>query len=154
MPEDTAPSTDQDMSEPPITREGDSPADQPATGEPASPPADETPGETAPDDATMPVDAAPSEEDATMPDAAEAEAGKPTPAPDPIPLGRRIANRPGFVNSPHAAPHQIVDVTGLPPGMEVTCPYTGKLFRVPPTGTEEEDADADKSDQAAPDQAE
>lgn len=60
-----------------------------------------------------------------------------TPAPTPkpvqeIPYGSAIAGRPGFVNSPFAAKHQLVDVTGLPTGMEVKCPYTGKLFRVPP----------------------
>lgn len=49
-----------------------------------------------------------------------------------IPYGTAIAGRPGFVNSPYAAKHQLVDVTGLPAGMEVKCPYTGKLFRVPP----------------------
>lgn len=61
-----------------------------------------------------------------------------TPAPQPkadgqeIPYGTPISGRPGFVNSPFAAKHQLVDVTGLPVGMEVKCPYTGKLFRVPP----------------------
>lgn len=48
------------------------------------------------------------------------------------PYGIPIAGRPGFVNSPFAAKHQLVDVTGLPAGMEVKCPYTGRLFRVPP----------------------
>ncbi|MFN0080685.1 MAG: hypothetical protein ACKVY0_29805 [Prosthecobacter sp.] len=58
-----------------------------------------------------------------------------TPAPSTaaeLPYGAPIAGRPGFVNSPFAAKHQLVDVTGLPVGMEVKCPYTGKLFRVPP----------------------
>lgn len=50
-----------------------------------------------------------------------------------IPYGLPITGRPGFVNSPFAAKHQLVDVTGLPTGMEVKCPYTGKLFRVPPS---------------------
>ena len=53
------------------------------------------------------------------------------PAVQEIPLGVAIPGRPGFVNSPFAEKHQLVDVTGLPAGMEVKCPYTGKLFRVP-----------------------
>jgi hypothetical protein len=59
------------------------------------------------------------------------EAPKPA-VPAELPQGIAIPGRPGFVNSPFAAKHQLVDVTGLPTGMEVKCPYTGKLFRVPP----------------------
>lgn len=55
-----------------------------------------------------------------------------TTAANELPFGAPIPGRPGFVNSPYAAKHQLVDVTGLPTGMEVKCPYTGKLFRVPP----------------------
>jgi hypothetical protein len=35
------------------------------------------------------------------------------------------------VNSPYAGTYQLVDVTGLSPGQEVKCPYSGKAFRVP-----------------------
>lgn len=59
------------------------------------------------------------------------------PAPQPeaasnLPFGMPIPGRPGFVNSPFAEKHQLVDVTGLAVGTEVKCPYSGKLFRVPP----------------------
>jgi uncharacterized Zn-finger protein len=64
---------------------------------------------------------------------------KTQPAPPPVaatpaklPFGSPITGRPGFVNSPYAEKHQLVDVTGLSVGTEVKCPYTGKLFRVPP----------------------
>lgn len=65
----------------------------------------------------------------------EAPAPPVLPAPakvDDLPYGEVIAGRPGFVHSPYALKSQIVDVTGLRPGQEVKCPFTGKLFRVPP----------------------
>lgn len=54
-------------------------------------------------------------------------------------FGTPIPGRPGLVNSPFAGKNQLVDVTGLAPGQEVKCPYSGKLFRVP--GVQEAKAD-------------
>jgi hypothetical protein len=78
--------------------------------------------------------------DKTAP-SASASQPKPTPppasaaAPAPLPYGVPIPGRPGFVNSPFAERHQLVDVTGLKVGTEVKCPYSGKSFRVPPQDT-------------------
>lgn len=52
---------------------------------------------------------------------------------DDLPYGTAIPGRPGMVNSPYAQKQQLVDVTGMGVGQAVKCPYTGKLFRVPPT---------------------
>lgn len=71
-----------------------------------------------------------------QPQASTPPAPKPAAAAQQLPFGVPISGRPGFVNSPYAAKHQLVDVTGLPTGMEVKCPYTGKLFRVPPSASE------------------
>lgn len=48
-----------------------------------------------------------------------------------LPFAKQIPDSPGMVYSPFTRGSQIVDVTGFVPGVEVTCPYTGKLFRVP-----------------------
>lgn len=55
----------------------------------------------------------------------------PPAAPAAVPTATAIPGRKGFVNSPFAAKHQIVDVTGLKPGQQVKCPFSGKLFVIP-----------------------
>ncbi len=42
-----------------------------------------------------------------------------------------VPNKPGFMTSPYALSAGNVDVRGFPPGTEVKCPYTGKMFLVP-----------------------
>ncbi len=63
----------------------------------------------------------------------------PTPPPEatPTPAGREMSygtpvpGKPGFVTSPHSPYAGYVDVRGFPPGTEVKCPYSGKIFLVP-----------------------
>lgn len=50
-----------------------------------------------------------------------------------LPYGAPVTGRPGMVTSPFAQKQQLVDVTGLAPGDTVKDPYSGKLFKVPPT---------------------
>jgi hypothetical protein len=48
-----------------------------------------------------------------------------------LPLGVWLPGRPGYVRSPFAQAHQLVDVTGLKAGETVKCPFSDRFFRVP-----------------------
>lgn len=59
-----------------------------------------------------------------------------TASPAPVATGRApdgvpVPGKPGFVTSPHAPAAGAVDVRGFGKGMEVKCPYSGKVFLVP-----------------------
>jgi len=55
----------------------------------------------------------------------------PTPPTREISYGTPVPGKPGFVTSPHMPYAGYVDVRGFPPGTEVKCPYSGKIFLVP-----------------------
>jgi len=71
----------------------------------------------------------------------ETIAAAPTPTPPPastvaapsreMSYGTPVPGKPGFVTSPHSPYAGYVDVRGFPPGTEVKCPYSGKIFLVP-----------------------
>lgn len=67
----------------------------------------------------------------------EVVAPAPTPAATPktaareMSYGTPVPGKPGFVTSPHSPYAGYVDVRGFPPGTEVKCPYSGKIFLVP-----------------------
>lgn len=88
----------------------------------------------------------PTEEPAPAPQVASSPAPQPAPsaapkissAPAPastdnVPYGSAVPGRMNMVNSPYAGKTQLVDVSGMSAGQTVKCPYTGKLFKVPPT---------------------
>lgn len=54
-----------------------------------------------------------------------------TSQPSDLPFGVPVANKPGFVISPFSPNGGYVDVRGMPSGIEVKDPYTGKVFRTP-----------------------
>lgn len=121
-----------------------SPPPRPAPARIQEPPPRALPAPPEPVAATKPAPAAPPPaekppEPKPAPTVATTPKSEPTPAApapaapaDQIPYGTPVPGRPGLVNSPFAGKYQLVDVTGLPAGQEVKCPYTGKLFRVPP----------------------
>ena len=58
------------------------------------------------------------------------KADEPTNTAD-LPVGEKIVGKTGFVYSPFSSENRIVDVTSIPSGTKVKCPYTMKIFRVP-----------------------
>lgn len=58
-------------------------------------------------------------------------ASLPSPSTKDLPYGTPVPGKPGYVTSPHAPDAGYVDLRGFPPGTEVKCPYTAKLFLAP-----------------------
>lgn len=56
---------------------------------------------------------------------------QPKPQVGQLEYGKPVPGKPGYVTSPYAPAQGYVDVRGFPPGTEVRCPYSGKVFLVP-----------------------
>jgi hypothetical protein len=52
--------------------------------------------------------------------------------PEQLPFGTRVPGQPGLVQSPYDPEGRSVDVREFAPGQMARCPYSGKVFRVPP----------------------
>ncbi|MDB6068902.1 MAG: hypothetical protein JWL81_73 [Verrucomicrobiales bacterium] len=48
-----------------------------------------------------------------------------------LPFGTPVMGKRGYVRSPYAEDQGMVDVTDIPAGTKVKCPFSGKIFRVP-----------------------
>ena len=94
-------------------------ASTPASDSKTNPDGNETP---ATEETLRPTDA-----NATPAPAADATPAAPTE----IPFGTPVMGRKGHVRSPYAEDMGLVDVTDIPAGAKVKCPFTGKVFRVP-----------------------
>lgn len=98
------------------------------------------------DFATIPEESeAPPAAGTTAPSTPVAKAPTPTPIPEvppaakppplkaeELPFGTRIPGQPGLVKSPYDPQGRSVDVRDFAPGQMARCPYSGKVFRVPP----------------------
>lgn len=134
IPKPAPPAESKPTGQPPAGEIAKAPAAKPAP----SPPKPASAAAATPAKPVRAGDAIPVPNPRTQPQTASKDsAPKPPPTSDSgkadsLPFGTPVPGRPGLVNSPYAGKYQLVDVTGLNIGQEIKCPYSGKLFRVPP----------------------
>ena len=109
------------------TDDNGTPAPLPQTNATTTPAAPSTTAPTTTTTTTESTETAPST--TTAP---ETKPAAPKPAVS-FPMGIVIPGKKGFCKSPYAEYAEPVDVRGYPPGTEVRCPYTNKIFIVPQT---------------------
>lgn len=107
------------------------PYTEPSTMDPNAPGAPPASNEPAPTSSGMPANNAPRRSVTNEPKPWDTSSASPSSPKVNYPSGIAIAGKPGRVKSPYAQYAGEVDVSGIPAGTTVKCPFTGKIFIVP-----------------------
>jgi len=98
---------------------------------PAKPETTPTPAKVTPLDPAAPPGTPPEPTGSAPPDPAATETSPADGVKKELPFATPVMGQKGYVHSPYAKDEGMVDVSGIPAGTKVKCPFSGKIFRVP-----------------------